>query len=67
MTALVIGKAKCIGCRNVAAQLKDKGYEVTVQDYDTDPDARALYAYLDGDGENFPLVILRGVPPEGLP
>lgn len=64
--ASVYGRPFCVGCRNTAAQLRDKGYEVTEFDIDTDLDARALFAERDGDPDNLPYVELRGVPGDGL-
>jgi len=66
LRATIIGKTLCTACQDVADKLDDLGYEVTELDLDTDTDAMSLFALLDGDPENLPLVILRGLPEGGL-
>ena len=65
MKATILGKPLCVDCQNAAAILRDKGYDVTELDINTDPDAMALHALIDG-GETIPVVTLRGVPKDGL-
>lgn len=66
MKALILGNLLCVSCLDTAAILKDKGCEVEVQDVSSNPDALALFSLLDGNPDNLPLVILRGVPKGGL-
>jgi glutaredoxin len=66
LRATIIGRPACVCCQDAERILADKGYEVAVQDVDKDSEAMALFSLLDGDPENLPVVILRGVPPGNL-
>jgi glutaredoxin len=66
LKATIIGRPACVCCQDAERILADKGYEVQVQDVDKDTDAMSLFALLDGDPENLPLVILRGLPAGNL-